>query len=212
MVVQARAAQTRQKILDTAVRVFAGNGYLETDVKAICRAADITPGAFYYHFASKEALVVDIIADGWARSWALVVDLLNATEAGLDNVLATMLAHADLLERDELVRTAGRLDQAFGYLSHQGRRDAERHVDLFVGKVEVNIRSDDLRDGVTPREVGELLWIMLQGSGYLMGDSDGTLPRVVKNWGFLLQAVAAPKVLPRLEQVLADAAAQHVRG
>ena len=64
MVMQSRALATRQKIIDSAVRMFAQKGYLETDLKAITRAADLTPGAFYYHFTSKEALAAVIIEHG----------------------------------------------------------------------------------------------------------------------------------------------------
>lgn len=216
VVQQARAAQTRQRIIDAAVTLFTKNGYLETDVKAITRAADLTPGAFYYHFMSKEALVVEIIAEGYSRIWTVLLAHLDEAEPGLENVIDTTLAQVELFAADKLVWVAYQLNQAFGHLSHSGRRDLQRRFDLFVEKVARNIRSTEIRSDITPEDVAELIWTLLQGSAHVSNTVDplhdslhNPMPWAIKNWLLLLRAVVAPEELPRFEQLLADAAVQR---
>lgn len=208
MVVQPRALATRQKIIDAAVKAFAQNGYLETDLKAITRAADLTTGAFYYHFTSKEALAAVIIEQGWSYVWDLIVDGLDATEPGLENIIATTIAMTDQFARDEFVWVATQLNQAFGNIRNihpDGRRDLQQRFDMFVEKVAKNIRGSDIRDDITEQEVGELIWIMLQGSNQI----PNPMHRAVKNWIFLVRAVVPPESVPHFEQILTRNAAQY---
>ncbi|MFC9997124.1 TetR/AcrR family transcriptional regulator [Nocardia sp. NPDC127526] len=51
-----RGEQTRQLILDMAIRRFADQGFRNTSVSAIARDLNLAPSAVYFHFADKEAL------------------------------------------------------------------------------------------------------------------------------------------------------------
>jgi AcrR family transcriptional regulator len=51
-----QSGETRQKILDTACRLFAEKGYRGTTVALICRGAGANIAAVNYHFGSKENL------------------------------------------------------------------------------------------------------------------------------------------------------------
>ena len=64
MVVQARAEATRRRIIDAAIALFSEEGYGDTGLAAIMDRADVSKGAFYYHFESKEALASAIIGEG----------------------------------------------------------------------------------------------------------------------------------------------------
>ncbi len=55
-----RKADTRQRIIDAAGRLFREQGIDGTGVDAVMRAAGLTHGGFYAHFASKEALVTEV--------------------------------------------------------------------------------------------------------------------------------------------------------
>src|ERR1044071_8448261 len=55
--VTGRGAQTRQLILDTALRLFRERGYAETTMRAIAREAGVSVGNAYYYFDSKEHLI-----------------------------------------------------------------------------------------------------------------------------------------------------------
>lgn len=52
-----RGEQTRQLILDTALRLFRERGYAETTMRAIAGEAGVAVGNAYYYFDSKEHLI-----------------------------------------------------------------------------------------------------------------------------------------------------------
>jgi TetR/AcrR family transcriptional regulator, transcriptional repressor for nem operon len=53
---QPRALATREKILKAAARLFALKGYHDTKLEGVRLAAEVTTGAFFHHFGSKEDL------------------------------------------------------------------------------------------------------------------------------------------------------------
>ncbi|MEV1286449.1 TetR family transcriptional regulator [Micromonospora sp. NPDC049679] len=53
----ARGEQTRQLILDTAMRLFRERGYAQTTMRAIAKDAGVAVGNAYYYFGSKEHLI-----------------------------------------------------------------------------------------------------------------------------------------------------------
>ena len=55
-----KAVSTRQRILDTALGLFATKGYEKTTMRAIAAGADCSLGLAYRYFASKEELVLEL--------------------------------------------------------------------------------------------------------------------------------------------------------
>jgi AcrR family transcriptional regulator len=54
-------ARTRQRLLDEAQRLFRERGYTATSLEQIAEAAEVTKGAIYGHFSSKEDLLLSAI-------------------------------------------------------------------------------------------------------------------------------------------------------
>jgi AcrR family transcriptional regulator len=52
-----RFTDTRERIETAAIRLFVRQGVSDTSVRDIAQAVDISEGALYRHFASKEELV-----------------------------------------------------------------------------------------------------------------------------------------------------------
>lgn len=57
----------RIRLLDAARDIIRVKGFAATSVDDLCRAADVTKGAFFHHFGSKDALGV-ATADYWAET------------------------------------------------------------------------------------------------------------------------------------------------
>ncbi|MEK6697146.1 MAG: TetR/AcrR family transcriptional regulator [Candidatus Deferrimicrobiota bacterium] len=72
-----RARATRRKILVEATRLFARQGFHKTTVSDLARAIGMTPGALFYHFPSKRAIleaVVDRMGRGFGSYRTLLQD------------------------------------------------------------------------------------------------------------------------------------------
>lgn len=52
------------ELLDSAARQFASRGYAATSMRDIAVAASMLPGSVYYHFSSKEELLVAVYSAG----------------------------------------------------------------------------------------------------------------------------------------------------
>ncbi|WP_434635978.1 multidrug efflux transporter transcriptional repressor AcrR [Klebsiella sp. I138] len=66
-----QALETRQHILDVALRLFSQQGVSSTSLAAIAKAAGVTRGAIYWHFKNKSDLFNEI----WVLSDASISDL-----------------------------------------------------------------------------------------------------------------------------------------
>ena len=60
----------RYELLRAASRLFRERGFDKVGIAEIANAANLTHGAFYTHFESKEALCAEIIASATRRSGA----------------------------------------------------------------------------------------------------------------------------------------------
>jgi TetR/AcrR family transcriptional regulator, transcriptional repressor for nem operon len=61
-------AEKHEKILEEAARLFRERGFGGVGVAEIMKAAGLTHGAFYAHFASKEALEAEAVDHAFAQS------------------------------------------------------------------------------------------------------------------------------------------------
>ncbi|WP_030942672.1 TetR/AcrR family transcriptional regulator [Streptomyces sp. NRRL S-646] len=60
---QQRRGDTRQRIQDVALELFAEQGYEKTSLREIAEHLDVTKAALYYHFKTKEEILVSIFED-----------------------------------------------------------------------------------------------------------------------------------------------------
>ncbi|MFK4100615.1 TetR/AcrR family transcriptional regulator [Streptomyces sp. NPDC019531] len=60
---QQRRGNTRQRIQDVALELFAEQGYEKTSLREIAEHLDVTKAALYYHFKTKEEILVSIFDD-----------------------------------------------------------------------------------------------------------------------------------------------------
>ncbi len=66
----ATAGGVRERILASAVDLFAQHGYDGTSVAQVISAAGVAKGGFYHHFASKEQLLYEVYGDLITRQFA----------------------------------------------------------------------------------------------------------------------------------------------
>lgn len=60
---QRRRGNTRRRIQDVALELFAEHGYEKTSLREIAERLEVTKAALYYHFKTKEEILVSIFED-----------------------------------------------------------------------------------------------------------------------------------------------------
>lgn len=96
-----RRMQTRERILGAAIAEFKVSGMAGTDVNAIAAAAGVAHGTFFFHFPSKEHVLLELESQEESR----VAADLAAYLGGEHNLTATLT---------EIVRLVTGLEQRLG--------------------------------------------------------------------------------------------------
>jgi AcrR family transcriptional regulator len=91
-----RGAQTRQLILDTALRMFKEQGYAATSMRAVARRAGVAVGNAYYYFPSKEHLILRFYDDLQAEHRAAAARALAGSTDFAARFAGTLHAGVDV--------------------------------------------------------------------------------------------------------------------
>ena len=93
---QPRSDNRLPQVLDAAARLFREKGFGYASMRDIAASAGMLPGSLYYHFASKEELLVAVYAEGVRRIKEAIAPALESNAADpwarLENVCAAHLA------------------------------------------------------------------------------------------------------------------------
>jgi len=113
---QKRSLETRTKIIETAMELFAQKGFEVTSVADICEGAGVSKGAFYHHFPSKQAIFQQGMEE-WVASIDRQMALVRESEVNVPEALAQMTQMMP-----EVYRAAmGGLPMFLEFLSHSYR-------------------------------------------------------------------------------------------
>ena len=96
---EARGGESRREaLLDAAAAMFAAKGYDGTSIRDIAGAVGMLPGSLYYHFKSKEELLIAVYRKGVARFEAAIDQALASTGADpWQAIEAACAAHLSIL-------------------------------------------------------------------------------------------------------------------
>jgi AcrR family transcriptional regulator len=95
-----KSALSRMQILDAAAQLFRRQGYSDTTLRQIAKAAGMQAGSIYYHFGSKDEIVDEVLATGMKDIYKLVektVASLGEETGYRERIERGMVAHLDLL-------------------------------------------------------------------------------------------------------------------
>ena len=85
---------TRERLLETALEDFAGQGLIGASIERVCRRSGVSVGSAYHHFASKEGLAGAVYLEALAhfqRRFAAALREHADAEAGVRAGVATVL-------------------------------------------------------------------------------------------------------------------------
>ena len=178
---RATAAETRTNLLNAALREFRVRGYAATTVDDLCRAAGVTKGGFFHHFASKEDLAV-AAAGHWGQGAAAL--FATAPYHGLADPLDRVLAYVEfrraLLQGDlaETTCFAGTLVQET-YDTHPAIRAAcdrhmSEHAAMVASDIAAAMRENDIQADWTAESLAYHTQAVIQGSFIFAKAKHGT--------------------------------------
>ncbi|MDY6846665.1 MAG: TetR/AcrR family transcriptional regulator [Chloroflexota bacterium] len=82
MTLTSRGVETQNAIINSALELFSKNGYDATSVAEICSKANVSKGAFYHHFSSKQDLFL-VLMGTWLND---VEGLFQSVSIGTEDV------------------------------------------------------------------------------------------------------------------------------
>ena len=188
---QVRAEVTRRKVIDAAVELFGRLGYGDTGLAEILQRAEVTKGAFYYHFDTKEAVASAIIDDSFATITEAAGAVIESSSPALENIIRATFVVANIMATDPTVRVGKQLAQSLNQVSDRGPKAFVEWTTLFVGQVRAAVTSGDLRDDLDPDDVSETIWATVLGS-HLLSDAvgDDLYARLARSWRVLVGGIA----------------------
>lgn len=160
---QERSRETRRQLVRAALALWNERGFEhgieDTTAEEIARAAGVTKGTFYFHFAHKEDILLEI---GWGVAEAMVAEAQVQIRRGrptreiIDRLLASLARRVERAPRAAVIRSA----MEFARRSHDRfvrPEGAVSFLDPFEAVVGYAIDRGELPSGVDPRELAELL-------------------------------------------------------
>jgi AcrR family transcriptional regulator len=193
---QVRAEVTRCRIIDAAVELFGAAGYGDTGLTEILHRAEVTKGAFYYHFDTKEAVASAIIDESFQKVREAADAVIESSSPALENVIRATFVVANEMETDPRVQAGKQLAQSLTQVSDRGPKAFVEWTSVFVGQVRAAVTAGGLRDNLDPDDVGETVWATVLGS-HLLSDAvgDDVYARLARSWRVLLGAIVPPESL-----------------
>ena len=171
------AAKTRARILASALSLFAKKGYTHTTFTDIAARLKLTKGAVYWHFESKEALLVALLAEMLAKFRRQISELLPSGEDSFDGLSFPVVA--DMMVRNAAQIIGDAKGTAFFLLVHEQvqwsntsmesvRDDLLRNPRFgpwaaFRTAVENDVREGRAQAGIDPIQVASVCMAMWDG-------------------------------------------------
>jgi AcrR family transcriptional regulator len=203
---QARSEATRRKIIASAVDLFNEMGYPATGLGDIIERAEMTKGALYYHFESKESLATAVIVESSATLTQAFKTIAEASSApALENLIHGVFVVADLMRTDSIVRGGLQLLRTLGEFNDVAASTYARWIAEMTARASNAIEEGDLRNEIDPSALGETVLVAMLGAELLsnaMSSGADVLERVARTWEVLLPAIVTDDSLAYFREFL----------
>jgi TetR/AcrR family acrAB operon transcriptional repressor len=169
------AEETRQQLMDAALKVFSARGYSAARLSDIAAEAGVTRGAVYWHFGSKEGLL-----------FAILTEMANPYIQTAMEVLGSDLGPGRKI-RELVCRVKDATDNSEAFLAHRelamrfmaehphGFEEYHRHISRDMKKLTGQItdvildgqRSGEIRADADARIITGVIAAVLRGSAMM---------------------------------------------
>lgn len=153
----AKSAITIANILDAAQVLFTAKNFADVTMSEIAEAAEVTKGALYHHFSSKEELYLKMMHDYLADIQSLAQAAVKSEGTSRERLRRLTLSFLELpVQRQALVRLVRRDINIF---SEAVRESLVRAYQAALPEQAEIIIRDGIRDGeISPYDARLLAW------------------------------------------------------
>src|SRR3989440_4966585 len=164
------ASGKRELILRAATRVFARNGYFNSKVADIARAADVADGTVYLYFKSKEEILHSIFDQNMAEAIAAGRKLIKALSDPRQKLRRVARLHLERLgaDRDLAVVFQVELRGSTKFMEEFSAAGFAEYLGLLRKTIEEGQRSGVFRKDLSAKVVAKILF--------------GALDEMATNW------------------------------
>ena len=195
--VQERSRRTRQELVNAAVKLWTErgfeNGVESTTVEEIARAAGVTKGTFYFHFAHKEDVLLEMSN---TAGDAAMAEAYRSSEDGQPIDLTIQRAFAEMARRTERMPRAAiarTLREFYKHPTSSREHSATRKV--FPVLLEAAQQRGELPSDADPVEISDML--------------NALMITAVEGWVHGAYPKLAPELAYRVRVLLAGVRAEH---
>jgi TetR/AcrR family transcriptional regulator, transcriptional repressor for nem operon len=163
---------SREKLIEAAIATVRYKGFSATSVDEICATAGVTKGAFFHHFASKEALAVAA-----AAAWTDIAEQRIFTVPDwvrLADPLERLMGHIDFRLNmlggpiEDFTCFVGTMVQETYNSSDAIRAACDASITAYANRlaedIELAIRANGIAHGVTALDLAYHIQAVLQGA------------------------------------------------
>ncbi|HEX3028983.1 MAG TPA: TetR/AcrR family transcriptional regulator [Clostridia bacterium] len=150
---------TKQLILDTAIKMFSENSFNKISIMDICEKCSITKGTFYYHYNSKNELLLAYYESLLINTISITKDLIafdspyeqlwRLLESVIDNEISM---GCDLLKHLIIIDIERECGLFTPYAALRKKRSVE-YIDLVKSIIIKGQEAGEIRNNIKPREL-----------------------------------------------------------
>ncbi|MCC3771574.1 ScbR family autoregulator-binding transcription factor [Streptomyces sp. UNOC14_S4] len=199
MAKQDRAIRTRRTILEAAAVVFDERGYDAATINEILARAEVTKGALYFHFASKEELAHAVV-QSQVSTTPLCAELPRSSK--MQELVDIGLIFTHRLLTDPVLRGSVRLSIEHSAAAPHRAGQFSDWTALHTRTLMEGKERGEVLPHVMPSEVAELIVAAYGGINALSQTVSGRRDlerRAICLYEHLMPGVAVPAVLARLD-------------
>ena len=159
----------RDELLNLAAAMIAERGLRATTVRDIADAAGILSGSLYHHFASKEAMVDEVLRDFLDWLFDRYQQIIDSHANPLDRLTGLFLASFDAIEhrhaqvviyQDEAKRLSDQ--ERFSYVDERNRQQRKMWLDVLQQGVAEGYFRPDLDVDLVYRFIRDTTWVSVR--------------------------------------------------
>jgi AcrR family transcriptional regulator len=163
-----QAIETRNRIYAAAIGLMERNGFENITIEQISKSADVSVGAFYHHFGSKNEILDEIFrrADDYFREH--VMDKLSGATAA-----EKIVSYFDHYARFNVQMGVDHLSALYKTQSRFFINSERLMVATLRDVVTQGVRSGELTADLSPEEITDFLYATARGVAYTWCLHDG---------------------------------------